>query len=427
MEHLLFAAYLVLFAWLTTKIKFFTETGLTNPQLVIIFFIKVMAGIFYGWIGVYYGSLAQMVDTWGFHYNSIIETNLLKSDPKEFVTSFFNNPYESGYGKFFSSEDSWWNDLDLNFFIKFLALLNVASFGHYYINLIFFSFITLFGTIAFYRVMQDVFPEKKLTVLLATVLLPSFLYWTGGIHKDGIVFLAIAFIVYHIYFGLKNRKFTVAGILMIIFPLLLILVLRNYLLILLLPALLAWILSKKLPYRPVAVFAGLYLLFTILFFSVGYIHPKLDFPKAVVNKQQAFLLLSGGSAVTVKELQPNFKSFLLNAPEAASLAFIRPYPSDVKHLLALAAAAEINLLLLLFVIFLFWKNNGVSLSPFLLFCIFFAFTTLLTIGYTVNFLGAIVRYRSIVLPFLVVPMLAKIDWKRIGFILLPNITFKNNK
>jgi len=60
--YILFAAYLIFFAWLVTKVKFFTASGLTSSQLVIIFLLKVMAGIFYGWIGVYYGEMAQMLD-----------------------------------------------------------------------------------------------------------------------------------------------------------------------------------------------------------------------------------------------------------------------------------------------------------------------------------------------------------------------------
>jgi hypothetical protein len=37
---------------------------------------------------------------------------------------------------------------------------------------------------------------------------------------------------------------------------------------------------------------------------------------------------------------------------------VRPYPSDVHHILSLAAAIEIDTLLLMFVLFLFWKTNG---------------------------------------------------------------------
>ncbi len=161
LEHLLFAAYLVFFAWLITKIKFFTKSGLTPAQLIIFFLLKVMAGIFYGWIGVYYGELAQMIDTWAYHYESLKEYDLLINSPSEFFSSLFHSPYQSGYGRFLASENSWWNDLKGNSLLKVLAFFNVLSFGNYYINLIFYSFLTLFGPIAIYRIMKEVFPNKK--------------------------------------------------------------------------------------------------------------------------------------------------------------------------------------------------------------------------------------------------------------------------
>ena len=103
MEYLLFVAYLVLFAWLVTKVKFFTRSGLSEPQLIIIFLLKVMAGIFYGWIGLYYGKLAQMVDTWAFHYSSIQEYHLLYSNPHEYFTNLFRDPYQRGMIKFLTA------------------------------------------------------------------------------------------------------------------------------------------------------------------------------------------------------------------------------------------------------------------------------------------------------------------------------------
>ena len=134
-----------------------------------------MAGIVYGWIGVYYGQMAQMVDTWAYHYESIQEYHLLISDPAEFVASLFRSNYENGYTNFLQSHNSWWNDLKANFLIKIMAIWNVFSFAHYYINLIFYSFITLFGPIAICRVMKDIFPRRKIPVLIATFLIPSFI------------------------------------------------------------------------------------------------------------------------------------------------------------------------------------------------------------------------------------------------------------
>lgn len=385
-----------------------------------------MAGIFYGWIGVYYGEMAQMVDTWAYHYESIKEYHLLQSNPSAFFSSLFHNTYKEGYTRFLTSENSWWNNLKSNSFIKILAIFNLFSFGQYYINLIFYSFLSLFGPVAIYRIMQDVFPTKKIAVLLATFLIPSFLYWTSGLHKEGIIFVGFALIAYHFYFGFKENRFPFYRIAFILLGFLLVLALRNFLIITLIPAIVAWVLAQKLRYRPLIVYSVVYLVFIIVFFTAKFIDPRFDFPDAVAEKQHDFLSLKGKSAVTVNKLEPTFTSFVINAPQALSLSVIRPYPSDVKHLLSLAAAVEINFLLLLFIIFLFWRKNGTPLTPFLLFCLFFSFSVLIMIGYSVNVLGAIVRYRSLVFPFLIVPLVAKIDWGKIYTLIFGNIMNKNN-
>ncbi|MBK9568840.1 MAG: hypothetical protein WAT34_10425 [Chitinophagaceae bacterium] len=415
MEYLLFVIYLVLFAWLVTKVKFFTRSGLSKPQLIIILLLKIMAGIFYGWIGLYYGGLAQMQDTWGFHNSSIQEYHLLFNNPHEYFTNLFNNPYESGVSKFFESNDSYWNDLKGNFLIKVLSVFNIFSFGHYYVNVILYSFVTIFGAMAIYRVMTDVFPGKKMTVLLATFLVPSFLYWTSGIHKEGLIFTGIGLIVYCIYFGLKEKRWGFKRILSLIIGFLLLISLRNFLIIIIIPAIIAWLLANRWPKYGLATFGTLYLLFGLLFFNLRLINPHLDFPRAVVNKQQEFIRLKGGNSnIPIKELEPTAASFLINTPQAINLSAIRPYPSDVKHILSLAAAIEINSLLLLFVLFIFFRKNGQHSRNLMFFCIFFSLSVLLAIGFSVNNLGAIVRYRSIIMPFLVIPMVAQIDWSRLG-------------
>ncbi|TAL48256.1 MAG: hypothetical protein EPN92_03935 [Chitinophagaceae bacterium] len=136
--------------------------------------------------------------------------------------------------------------------------------------------------------------------------------------------------------------------------------------------------------------------------------------------------LQGNSAIDIKELEPNAISFIKNAPQAIASTTLRPHPGDVKHILSLAAASETNLILLLFLCFLIWRTSGVKSDQFIWFSLFFSFSFLLTIGYTVNFLGAIVRYRSIVIPFLTVPVVCLINWNRIYDLLFNNIKIKNN-
>lgn len=386
-----------------------------------------MAGIFYGWIGLYYGGLAQMQDTWGFHASGIQEYHLLYNDPAEYFTNLFRDPYDGGVNKFFSSNDSYWNDLKGNTFIKILSIFNVFSFGHYYVNVIFYSFITLFGAIAIYRIMIDVFPGKKTPVLLATFLVPSFLYWTSGLHKEGLIFTGISLIVYVIYFSLKDKKLGLKKIIYLVAGLLLLLTLRNFIIIIIVPAIAAWLLANRRPKYGLAIFGGVYLFFSILFFNARHINSRFDFPQAVVSKQQEFMQLKGGnSSIPIKELKPTAVSFLKNTPQAINLSTIRPYPSDVRHILSLAAAIEINLILLMFILFLFFRTNGVTSKNLVYFCIFFSGSLLLTIGFSVNNLGAIVRYRSVIMPLLVIPMVARIDWERLGRFFFNNIKNKNN-
>ena len=427
MEYLLFVAYLVLFAWLVTKVKFFIFTGLSKPQLIIIFLLKVMAGIFYGWIGLYYGGLAQMQDTWSFHTASIQESHLLYSRPGEYFTNLFIDPYDSGVSKFFDSNDSYWNDLKGNMLIKILSVFNIFSFENYYVNVIFYSFITLFGAIGIYRVMADVFPGKKITILLSTFLVPSFLYWTSGLHKEGLIFTGLSLVIYIIYFSLKEKRLGFKRLFILLAGMILILTLRNFIIVIILPAILAWLLASRWPKFGLLIFSSLYLFFGILFFTLRYIDTRLDFPQAVVNKQQEFMQLKGGnSTIPIKQLQPTAISFLKTTPQAINLSTIRPYPSDVRHILSLAAAIEINALLLMFFLFLFFRTDGNRSKNLAYFCLFFSFSLLLAIGFSVNNLGAIVRYRSIIMPLLIIPMAAQIDWSKLGTFFNSNIKNNNN-
>jgi len=131
----------------------------------------------------------------------------------------------------------------------------------------------------------------------------------------------------------------------------------------------------------------------------------------------------------MKKLEPNFTSFVINLPQTLSLSMLRPYPSDVRHILSLAAATETDWLLLLFLVFLFFpnkRNNQRQPTIFIYFCLFLSFSVLMTIGYSVNNIGAIVRYRSIILPLLLTPLFCRINWQKINKAIFNNITIKNN-
>ena len=122
------------------------------------------------------------------------------------------------------------------------------------------------------------------------------------------------------------------------------LLLRNFILVIIIPAILAWLLANSGQNMDLPVFAAVYLFCSIAFFTLRYIDPRFDFPQAVVNKQQAFMQIRLAIPVfPSKNWNQLYVSFLKNTPQAITLSAVRPYPSDVHHLLSLAASVETEL------------------------------------------------------------------------------------
>ncbi|RYY96986.1 MAG: hypothetical protein EOO11_12090 [Chitinophagaceae bacterium] len=409
MKYALFVFYLLLFVWLLRKVRFFRESGLSTRQVQIVYLIKVCAGIFYGWVGIYYRMQGQLVDTWQLHLKGLQEVKLLKEQPGTFFAELLRNNYKHGFGRFLSSRDSWWNDLHSNLFIKMLALLDVLTSGFYFINVLFFAFFTMAGSIGLFRVFHRIYPDRKWAVFAGVFLVPSFLLWNSCISRDAVVALALGLIVYCFYSGLRDGwKPRYVGTLL--FGLALLLVFRNYLVVVLLPALLAWFVAARSRRHPMGVFGVIYALYGLLFFNLRYLVPALDFPKIAVEKQEDFFTLIGNSIIPAPKLEPTFLSFLANGPHALELTMLRPYPWDVYNVFILMSCVETYLLLGLFLYWVVRRSRPQPPEPALAFGLFFALSLFLMIGFTVNFLGAMVRYRSLVLPLLVTPMLCSLAW-----------------
>jgi hypothetical protein len=411
LTYLLFIAYLLLFIWLLQKIPFFRNSGLSQRQVQMVFLFKVFAGILYGWVGIYYSQHGQVVDSWWLHYQGLKEQTLLHNKPGAFFSELFRNNYRHGFGRFLSSRESWWNDLHSNLFIKILALLDEITLGHYFVNVLFFAFSTMAGPLGIYRIFIQIYPERKKLVFAGAFLVPSYLFWTSGIFRDAPVALALGLVLYCFYQGLKDR-WKPKYVLTIILGLLALLVFRNFLVVVLIPALIAWWIAARSRFHPLAVFGTLYLVYGLVFFCIRFLVPALDFPQMAVEKQQDFFTLIGNSKIPVPRLTPDFSSFLANSPHALTLLLLRPWPGDVYNGFILLASLETYALLALFGWWLWRHTRHNRIDPFVAFCLFFSFTLFLMIGFTVNFLGAMVRYRSLVLPLLVTPMLGSLLYKR---------------
>lgn len=406
MPIVIFIFYLIIFSFFILSIPFFRNSQIGKSTLLFLFSIKIAAGIayakFYSLPKYYNGS-----DTWRFYRLSLDETKWLLHDPIAFAKDLFIYNYHKS-GNLFSGENTYWNDLKSNAIIKLLAIINVFTNNNYYTNIIFFNFLFLFGLVALFRLLYQIFPTKKRLIIIGIFLFPSALFWCSGIHKDGLILSALGAISF-LFYNALSCGFTLKRIGAILICFVIVFALRNYVLFLLLPAIFCWWLCKKYPGKNIVIFASVYTIGIAGLLTVASAFPSINFLKYVANKQHEFLLLKGGSKVNLPLLQPTIKSFALFFPNALDMAFFRPHINEIKNLSYIPAFAENIILLFLLLISLVSYKKKLQEVPLILVLIFFSLSIILVCGYTIPFTGAIVRYKSIVLPLLLTPLLCITD------------------
>ena len=298
--------------------------------------------------------------------------------------------------------------------IKLLSIFNIFSRGDFFINTLFYNFFIFFGSVAFYRIFIRVYPDKKPFLIAGLFLMPSLLYFSAGIHKDGMIFLGLGLCCLSLFNIIKDR-FTVKRLMWLLFGIAVIFLLRNFVLITLLPAMAAWMLAEKTKRTVLPTFVAVYLFFIVLFFGTGRIFPALDLPQYVSSRQIAFVQIAKGgqSAININPLFPDFRSFLNNSPQALNHAVMRPYLTEKFTMLYIPAAIEIFIYEMMFILFLLFRSNETKPQAFTWFCIFFSVSMFLMIGYTIPIVGAIARYRSIYLPLFIIPLLCHTNWQKV--------------
>ena len=407
MFYFLFIFYFILFCWLITRIKFFAQSGISKKLLLLLFSLRVAMSLVTCYFNLYFFPVS---DSLAFHNGGLIEYELLFTNPHEYLVNIFRDSHQNDYGGFLDVTKSYWNDTKGNFMYKMLSVFDIFSRKNFVINTLFFNFLVFFGPVALFKVFIKIFPASFYAIIVCIFLLPSALFFSSMIHRDGLILLSISMVIYHFYF----LKFEWKRIVAIALFMSAILILRNYVIIALVPAITAWLISRNKPKYRFLVFAGVYLISAILFFGSGYISQKLNLPKYVSERQLAFIKISklGSSTIPMLPLKPNLKSFVTNAPQAIDHSLMRPYITEAKSFVYIPFIIENMLVGILLLLFIFFRKKIRPVDGIVYLCFFFTASIFLITGYTVPIIGAIVRYRSIYLILLLLPIICYIDWNR---------------
>jgi hypothetical protein len=396
---------------LIKRSAFIKKAGLSSKIILALFVIKVAAGIILGWISF---TFSKGNDYWFLNNEGISEFQQLKSNPIHFFNDVLFSPYSNKYGGFFNAVGSYWNDLRNNIIIKFIAILDLLSNGNYYINSLFFSCIGFIGHISLYRIFSDCFPDKKKLLIFSCFLIPTTLYFSSGIHKDQIVFTALGLYCYALYFG-STQQFNWKKILLLLLSCGVILLMRNFLFVGLMPASIAFYASRKWRINPVMIFPIVYLIFIGLFFTINKITTTFNPMEIVVQRQADFMNLRiANSQIPLDKLEPHASSYLKNLPQAINHGFLRPYPFETTSIFSILLATELVAFISLFIFYLFnAENKKIKNNEFVYFGICLSIFMFIFIGYTIPNYHSIIRYKSIFLPFIITPLICsvKLKWK----------------
>ena len=410
MHYLLFFLYLILSGLILIRIPFVKGCGLNKKTIIALFIIKISAGVTLSLVAYHFSALN---DYQVLNKDGITEYHLLAKNPKDFFLNIFYSPYQNAYGGYFDAVGSYWNDLRTNIIIKTLAVINLVSKGDFYINLLMFNFVGFLGHIALFRLFSSIYPNQKKIIIFCSFLIPTTLYFSSGIHKDLIVFTALAFYCYGLYFSL-TQSFNKKRFILTLFSFFLLLLMRNFLAVLLVPSTLGFIIVIKKKLRPAITFAAIYLSGIIFIIISGIFLKDFQPLKIISSRQEEFLKLpKANSQIDVNKLYPTINSFAHNLPQAINHGFLQPYIWKSGSMISFLPALELFLIQALVFIAIFIKRKKVQFwKPFTVFCFSFSISMFIIIGFIIPNTNTIVRYKSLFLPFVLTPVMCLIAVKK---------------
>lgn len=282
MSVVLSIIYVLLFVFLIYKINFFAVPSISRNLIVAVFIFKIIAGTILWWLYTYHYPGADLLD---YFNDGKTLFNVLLSDPKLFFQVIFNH---ASYSGLHSWNDSFEHVLynDAHTMIVLNALLHFFSFGYFHVHTVFMCFISLIGLIAIYKTVVLHFTDGKKLLFAVVFLIPSVLFWSSGVLKEGLLFFGMGMFLYLTNCGLiitYNWK----KIIVILISLIILLLVKFYVFIALIPGFLLniWIsrTSEKLALVKYAT------IMTVLFCGIillSVINPDYN-PLKIISEKQA--------------------------------------------------------------------------------------------------------------------------------------------
>jgi hypothetical protein len=264
---------------------FFVIPGVTKTILVWLFILKLVAAMAVGLVYAYYYSGGDF-NTY-FSDSSVLIQNFFKQGTQ--MSAAWTGNFEYAH-LIYSSK----------LMIILNAVLQLFSFGNINVHFVFFCFFSFIGLTALLKAFVFHFPQKE-HVIIALFLIPGVLFWGSAPLKESVSIGVAGLLVYLTDFGLK-RKYSLLQILFTVGLILLLILIKVYVFLVLLPALMCnLIVSRGSNKLWIIKYACVLFFLSLIALVLSTINPDFNILKQISDKQAKAISEARGGIFLVND------------------------------------------------------------------------------------------------------------------------------
>jgi len=379
-------------------------------------FFRMIGSIIFCVIYIYYYNKAG--DTIAYFESSMALANLFNSDPQAYFEMLSLSPSVEARTSF-SDQTGYpyaylYYDEKTFMIIKLISPIVIITGKSFLLSTLFIAYLTYSGVWKLYQLFHRYFPEIKGRLAIAVLFFPSTVFWGSGILKDTFTLFGTSLFVHAIHkeFILKKKNF--GNRIIIVLSAYLIMQIKPYILIALLPGTLFWIYYDRLSSGRGKLLLRLQI---ILFFVAGMVIFSLGtggvsgfldeiLQDAAVKKNDLGQAYYEGSGADIGQFDGTLNGAIKLAPKAIVMGLFRPFIWEVNSVVVMLSGLE-NFFLLVFLFYIIWRAGPgkfiklIIKNPLILFCLLFSLLFAFIIGLSTSNFGALVRFKIPLIPFLI--------------------------
>lgn len=295
--------YILLFSLVIFFYKRSVELGLPRWAFVLVFLVKVASGFFLTYIYSSHYTDRSTADIFKYYDDAKIMHKALGEKPADYFSMlsglgndnlYYDTTYYAKMNHWYKRND-FGNYNDNHTIIRLNALIMPFSFGSFHVHTVFMCFISFLGLFALYKFFLSLYRKKAFLIYVIVFFIPSVVFWGSGVLKEGLLLFSLGILLLSFYelFFVKRISFKY-GVLLFI-SLFLLLINKNYLLLVILPPLLAYYIVERFQIQRVFLF---FISFHFMLFVLFYVGIKVGLDKKpitlIVQKQKDFINLAKG-------------------------------------------------------------------------------------------------------------------------------------